>query len=783
MALKGNVCLDVLTRTWTEQAAGELIQRYLKEEKSRGGDALLFLALSENGTGPADKSGPVLDEIVQKGAFFLQQKLRRTDIVARVGAGCFLVFLLGCRDRNEISGILDNIEMEWERQTGYTMVAGGVFSTQPGWTYEQLRDRAQAAMYSAVAGHKKRWILTDEEPGQMREYYIPEEIPDYVSDTGLADMELVRKVMDYYYSERADLSVEEGLKRLCQYFGCETAYVVECMTGKKGYEITAEWQAEEPAVRNHNLKLIPGLIGDRCMNLFENRGFLICNRIQELEILDPVSAERHKLRKARALMQCAIQEAGEWIGFICMVDRKEERLWSQREIMTFYMAGRVIASYILQLRFQKATRMLLDHDRLTEAWNYNRFLAEGENCLKNSSLLQAVVTMDIKNFKVINSDYSYEMGNTILVDISSIISRFIGGGECFARIEADKFVMLLEYQTIGGLQRRLDQMIRRIEKVPEEEGLDFNLSCMMGICLVEPGDCAMSVLVDHANMARKVLKDYHKSVYRFYNRKDEQRFARERELTFRMKSALEREEFIVYYQPKVELVQKRCIGFEALVRWKTGEGELIPPNDFIPLFEKNGFIEELDLYVFTRVCRLIRSWMDMGREPYPIAVNISRVHIVQPEVLERLVEITREYEVPPECLELEITESAFLHNPEVILDVARQIKERGFILSMDDFGTGYSSLCLLKDLPVDIIKLDREFFQKLLNEREKIIVSNVIHMARELDIQVISEGIETVEHERFLKEIGCNLAQGYRYGRPAPIEDYEYLLAPVGQKG
>ncbi len=132
--------------------------------------------------------------------------------------------------------------------------------------------------------------------------------------------------------------------------------------------------------------------------------------------------------------------------------------------------------------------------------------------------------------------------------------------------------------------------------------------------------------------------------------------------------------------------------------------------------------------------------------------------------------------MPPCCLELEITESAFLHNSEAILETARKIKEKGFMLAMDDFGTGYSSLSLLKDLPVDVIKLDREFFRKKLNRREKVIIANVIHMAKQLDIQVISEGIETEEHEKFLEEIGCDLAQGYRYGRPGPIGQYLPML-------
>lgn len=775
MALKGRERLDVLTRTWTEEAASELIEQYLQEEKSWGGDALLFVMLSERDSAPAETTDSVTEDGIQKAAFYLQQGVKRTDIVARVGADCFLVFFLGCHDSDEVAAILGGVCQEWQRHIGAAMTAGGVIARSAGRTYKNMRAMAGAAMERAVNGREKICIL-EEEGMAAGSAYTPLPVPRYVPDTRHADMDFIRELMNDYCTGKTDISMEKGLEKISRYFGCGQIYIVEGKSGRKGYEITYEWSENDPAVHNHNLRTIPALIGDRYMKLFYGIDFLVCNRVRELEVLDSIAAERQKIRGTRALMQCAVLEAGEYIGYVSLIDREKERIWSQREIMTFFLAGRILTSYILQLRSQRFTRILLDHDILTEAWNYNRFLAEGMNRLKNSARLQAVVTMDIKNFKIINADYSYEKGNEILVHISSLLTRFMGGEECFARIEADKFIMLLEYQTIDGLQRRLDQLIRRVEEIPQEKNLDFGISCMMGICLVEPGDIDMSVLADHANMARKALKDFHRSTYQFYNRKDEQRFIREREMTVRMKRALENEEFVVYYQPKVDLVGKACIGFEALVRWKTADGQLIPPFDFIPLFEKNGFIVELDRYVFAHVCALIRSWLDKGRTPYPIAVNMSRVHINQPEFLEKLDNISKEYGVPSQYLELEITESAFLHNPEVILDVARRIKERGFILSMDDFGTGYSSLSLLKDLPVDIIKLDREFFQKLSSDREKIIIANVIHMARQLDIQVISEGIETEEHEEFLKEIGCKLAQGYRYGKPAPMETYEQFL-------
>lgn len=763
--------LDYLTNMWTESSAGVMIDEYLREAESWGGDGLFLLELSKEGSGISEAS-------VKQAAFLMQSALRRTDLTARLGGDCFLVFLLGCRSREDALSFLESIRDSLEVKTGLHITAGGVLADGAGQTYEQLLDRARKAL--AYAKRKKVFISFAEDISgsgeETGETYCFRPIPPYKEDSKMADMNFVREFMDEFLPGKIECSIEAGLKRICAYYGCGEAYILERKSGGNSYEITYAWLEEEPMVRNDNLKIVPGLIGDKYMGLFQNREVLACNRICEMEVLDPVIAERQKLRETSALMQYPILETGDYIGYISVNDNKKERLWTLEEIMTFALVGRIMASRILERRFQSFTQILLDHDHLTEAWNYNRFLNEGRKRLQQSVLLQAVVTMDIKNFKVINTNYSYETGNDILVGISSLLNHFTGGGECFARIEADKFALLLEYQTVNGLQHRLEQLLRRVEQIPSEEKKDFSISCIMGVCLVEPGDMEMSILVDHANMARKALKDYHKSIYSFYNREAERKFAKERELAFRMKSAAENEEFVVYYQPKVDLQEQRYIGFEALVRWRLKEGQMIPPDEFIPLFEKNGFITELDLYVYERVCRLIKSWKDRGIEPFPIAVNISRVHLTQPDFLEELERIAGKYGVESRYLELEITESAFLHNPGEILEVARRIKESGFILSMDDFGTGYSSLSLLKDLPVDIIKLDKEFFQKLLSDREKIIIANVIHLARELDIQVISEGIETAEHEMFLTEIGCNLAQGYRYGRPAPIGEYEDIL-------
>ena len=411
--------LDRLTNTWTEAAAEMMINEYLKEAENWGGDGLFLLETANGGTKLPEAS-------LKQAAFLLQCTLRRTDLVARVGENCFLVFLLGCRSREDAVSSMNSVRISLERETNLHMTAGGALTDGRGQTYGSLLKRAKAEL--ARAKQEEKFLCFTEVYGKMETgdaekdlTYSIRPIPEYIEDSGKADMDFIRKIMDHFLPGKQECPIEMGLKRICAYYGCGEAYILERKSGGKDYEITSSWMEEEPMVRNDNLKTIPGLIAERYLELFRNRKVLACNRICELEILDPVIAERQKLRKTRSLMQFPIMENGDYIGYISVNDNKKERLWTLEESMTFALVGRVMAACILERRFQRFTQILMDHDRLTEAWNYNRFLSEGRKRLKNAPLLQAIVTMDIKNFKVINANYSYETGNDILVGISSLL--------------------------------------------------------------------------------------------------------------------------------------------------------------------------------------------------------------------------------------------------------------------------------------------------------------------------------------------------------------------------
>ena len=236
-----------------------------------------------------------------------------------------------------------------------------------------------------------------------------------------------------------------------------------------------------------------------------------------------------------------------------------------------------------------------------------------------------------------------------------------------------------------------------------------------------------------------------------------------------------RKEFLLYLQPKVGIATSKIIGAEGLVRWNPKEG-LIPPDRFVTLFEKNGFITRMNEYIWEQACICLKRWVDMGLEPVFVSVNVSRMHIHDNKLGEKLLELIMKYDLPPELLEPELTESIFFENEELLVGTIRKLQQDGFSISLDDFGAGYSSLNMLKDLSIETIKLDRGFFNEVIvTPREKTVVAHTISLSKALNINIIAEGVENQEQAEFLLNAGCPFAQGYYYSMPVPIGKFEEL--------
>lgn len=424
-------------------------------------------------------------------------------------------------------------------------------------------------------------------------------------------------------------------------------------------------------------------------------------------------------------------------------------------------------------RTEQALRLRAELDPLTGAYNTQTFFEKVEAVLRdNPGEPYAVLRFDVAGFKAINEAFGLEEGNRLLRAIARLIRQRLNlENEAFARLTADVFAVC-----ITGGEDKIQHFIHALSTRLEHYSDTFRVKLFFGVCPVENRRTPAHVLCDWAYLAQKTIKGSDLTNYAFYDDALRERLHGESYITDQMYSALEHKQFRLYLQPKVEMSSGRIVGAESLVRWQHPQDGLILPGRFVPLFERNGFIVRMDEYIWDLTCQNLRMWLDKGYKAMPVSVNVSRLHFNDGTLIDKLVHLTDKYRLPRHLLELELTESAFFDNENALIQCMYELQARGFVFSMDDFGTGYSSLSSLRDLPFNIVKLDRTFISDGTdNERGQIVARNTIALAKDLKMSIVAEGVETLEHARFLMSCGCNCAQGFYYSQPLDEATFEVL--------
>lgn len=413
-------------------------------------------------------------------------------------------------------------------------------------------------------------------------------------------------------------------------------------------------------------------------------------------------------------------------------------------------------------------------DFITGGNNNSAFLIEAKRKIgENEKQRYALVFLNILGFKNINEKYGVTVGNHVLKYIYQILKSCIYEGEIVARSESDHYFILLQEETEEAVQKRIDIMMKKMSGITGKTAYGYGFNFSQGASFVEAKGRDIRIFQDRAVRASEYYDEGKRCV--FYNEELYTKLNKEIVLNETFENAIENQEFEVYFQPKVNLKNQKTGGAEALVRWNHKDYGMISPAEFILLFESNGKICRLDLYVFEKVCKLLNQWAQQGIPPVKVSVNLSRVHLMEKgvECLKELKSIKDSYHIPDGQIELELTESMFIEikQLEKIKKIIEQMKEYGFLCSLDDFGFGYSSLSLLKEFDVDTIKLDRLFFVNS-NEKSWKVINAFISLAHELDITVVAEGVEEKEQVEKLKEMNCDLVQGYFYSKPLPAEKF-----------
>lgn len=438
----------------------------------------------------------------------------------------------------------------------------------------------------------------------------------------------------------------------------------------------------------------------------------------------------------------------------------------------------IVIGYLMWMKKKTAKELssVAFIDKVTNAHNNTYFQMEAKRIIHEHDASYYLVAMDICDFKVINNVYGLDAGNKTLCYVYNKIKDVLKDEECVARGSADIFYILLKENDAKAIIARLHQIYYSVNTFLQNKEFSYYLELRFGVYHIYDRKISIEEMEECANIARKSNHREEKFSYAFYDESYLKRQLEEKALVGAMVTSLEKGHFEVYLQPKVMLQEHKIAGAEALIRWHHPEQGMLPPGMFIPIFEMHRVIHHLDKFVFEEVCRTLARWKNEGKELSIISINLSRQNLENPDFLSEYYQICQKYDVPAKYIEIELTESIYIDNLERVQTLIEEMHRLGFMCSLDDFGIGYSSLGMLKDLDIDVIKLDRSFFIGNNNSSKgMMVVETIIRLARQLHMQTVAEGIDTQEQADALRALGCDMIQGFIYYRPMPISEFEKI--------
>ncbi len=446
------------------------------------------------------------------------------------------------------------------------------------------------------------------------------------------------------------------------------------------------------------------------------------------------------------------------------------RFWQQNDVASLMLISKIFSIYLKKEFENELHKKELYYDRLTNIYNFTKWRDEVFTYLANSEnfVQYSLIYFHIEGFMSMNDMYGTSYCDKALITVSRGLSKIYNKNAIFCHVNEEKFLVFLPTQDKEYIEKSFKELNNYIEK---EMDVKDRFKLCGGVYIHDAMD-KLSSAIDKANLARKQPKistngliyftpDFFKEIHM------------KTELELHMHQALEDNEFLLYLQPKVNTKNGEIVGAEALTRWHFKHQHLLTPNIFIPLFEQNGFITELDYKVFENVCCFIRKCLDENITPVKISVNVSRYQTDFDKYIETINSLREKYDVDPAFIEIEITEGMYIENIDQISNFISKLHDYGYKISMDDFGSGYSNLSSLAMLDFDLIKLDKNFCANKDNEKENIILSFVMSLAKQLKMDVLCEGVETQEFAEYLQTIGCTLVQGFLFERPIPSDDFK----------
>lgn len=773
---------DSLTGLYNHKTCIDKTRNQLQLMKPGEGAALIICDI-DNFKQINDNNGHLFgDAVLCKFADELRQAFP-DSLKGRIGGDEFMLLVRAATKEQvesklqQLCGQFNKLNVEEGSEIKISCSIGVVMCTYEKHDYETAFQLADAALYKVKNAGKGRFHIVNitdnkadlrisylQSKKDEKEYVREESLIRNDEDLILFSLELLENVED----------VRVGLKMVADRVSCFYGFDEILYIRQDGdvFEKVFHWGSQNaPAFRSRILESdeVQWAYSDKPYD--ENNSLTFSHaEMDEMGCVDSVS-----------MLVVKYDKHDETCRYMIFADRLLDRTWEAERSTMVRIAG-IIYNRILRMKTAEKNieeaEFQMNYDSLTNLLNYTKFLTMAGQYLQgvNNSDISSYFFMyaDFDNFQYMNEIYGYSVGDIVLKRFAGYLKEW-DKGVYFSRITSDHYCGLFR-DGAGDLEEVKQYLLSFCDIISKEYPLG-NIKLVCGFSRVEGiDDESVAALVDCANVARKYGKGTGKTCFSLYSDKIRQQNETEMSVVTHMKAALDNKEFKVYLQPKVNLHTGKSVGAEALVRWQRDDGILFYPDQFIPVFERNGFITKVDFYVLEEVLNYLRNAIDAGEEVVPVSVNFSRLHNNDDGFVDKIKALLDKYRISPGLLEVEVTESVYMYDFNGLREKVIRLQDMGVAVSIDDFGSGYSSLNVLSKVSADIIKLDRQFLSDEGGGVPTEFIKYLINMIKHLGYQTIAEGVETKEQEEMLKGANCDMVQGYYYARPMPIDDFRLFL-------
>ena len=783
---------DPLTHLYNLAAGRELIDQYLCHKTPYASCGLMVIDLDYFKT-INDLYGHLFgNTVLMDFSALLSALFSHDDILVRAGGDEFVVFLKNVSRTalmkkamylvNAVPKLAySDADLSLSCSVGVCFLPENI----SGYSYEQLFENADWALYRAKEKGKNRYEFCDHlkrfslSPGDPASHPLSGAIDArYLHNDVIATaFELFEKTANF------ELALNKLLNIIGIRFHLDRITVVHTRVKEKQAGRSYQWTAlDTPKV----LESPSSFTREDFLTLFNSYDEYGTTVLQHdyLSMYSQSAQELLVQGNAKTVLYAAMYCEGQYTGAISYVVCSQKRYWSKQQRSQLSEITRIISAHLAKsIALNAATTSYLscpDCDSLTGLISFPRFREEVEQLIVGQRALSHVmVYSDFVDFKYFNRKYGYSTGDQVLKEYCNyvIANNKYTESVYFTRVVADQFILFTPCDSVERLQAFIESCNHNFTHRLRQQYPLAPLNIRTGIYPVQENCSGASAAIDAANYARRQVTQPELRTTVVFDQQLEQNAAMQQELANSMEHAMASRQFKVYMQPKVSLTDFSVIGAEALVRWEREDGTLLPPERFIPLFEQNGMILELDFYVFRHVAAFLAKNNDLGRTQYPISINASILHAAEPDAAARYVSILKEYNVDPSLTEIELTETGAAENYGKVRQLFSDLQKARLRTSLDDFGSGYSLLNTVMNIPVHSIKLDRKFVHYCKDsEKGILILTQLIDLLKRLGHNVVCEGIETEEQMLLLKNIGCPQAQGDWFAKPMPLEEYEAFV-------